>query len=160
MYMAIEKHIPIKGAIAFGKYTYKRDRSIHFGQPLIDAFELQEELQLYGAVLHHTIEEPLSTFSMTNSSYIVKIPTPMKFIKVNQYLVDWIQIAKHKGINPKELIRNLYSGSSDNSKIYVDNTLEFVNRVKIIEVGRKQQEFVSIPLSLKNKREGRKPLSN
>jgi hypothetical protein len=51
--------IPHKGALAFGKMTMDIDESIIFGQPLIDAYLLQEELKFYGIVAHATIEEKI-----------------------------------------------------------------------------------------------------
>ena len=49
--------IPLKGAIAHGEQTADFDKSLHFGQPLIDAHKLQDELYLYGVVLHHSAEQ-------------------------------------------------------------------------------------------------------
>jgi len=49
--------IPMKGAISFGKQTADLDESLYFGRPLIDAWELQGELYMYGVVLHHTVEK-------------------------------------------------------------------------------------------------------
>lgn len=48
--------IPHKGGVAFGKMTLDFANSIFFGQPLIDAYLLQEELNLYGIVAHPTAE--------------------------------------------------------------------------------------------------------
>ncbi|MBK8109930.1 MAG: hypothetical protein IPK46_06125 [Saprospiraceae bacterium] len=43
--------IPFKGAISFGTMTLDIERSIFFGQPLIDSYLLQEELYFYGVVV-------------------------------------------------------------------------------------------------------------
>jgi hypothetical protein len=48
--------IPHKGAVAYGKMTLDFNNSIFFGQPLIDAYLLQEELNFYGIVAHASIE--------------------------------------------------------------------------------------------------------
>lgn len=51
------KHeIPHKGAIAYGTMTLDFDNSIFFGQPLIDAYLLQEELSFYGIIAHASTE--------------------------------------------------------------------------------------------------------
>jgi hypothetical protein len=42
----LAESIPHKGAVAFGLMTLDTDNSIFFGQPLIDAYILQEELDL------------------------------------------------------------------------------------------------------------------
>lgn len=51
--------IPYKGAVAFGKMTLDTKNSIFFGQPLIDAYLLQEELEFYGVIAHATIEKEI-----------------------------------------------------------------------------------------------------
>lgn len=61
MYHALKNNIPIKGAIAYGEQTAAFKKSLYFGKPLIDAFELQKELFFYGVILHHTVQEYLVT---------------------------------------------------------------------------------------------------
>lgn len=51
--------IPHKGAVAFGMMTLDTDKSIFFGQPLIDAYILQEELIFYGIIMHATFEQKM-----------------------------------------------------------------------------------------------------
>ena len=53
----LSEAIPHKGAVAFGMMTLDSDNSIFFGQPLIDAYLLQEELNFYGVVVHATAEQ-------------------------------------------------------------------------------------------------------
>ncbi|HSD07640.1 hypothetical protein [Flavobacterium sp.] len=48
--------IPFKGAMSFGMMTLDIENSIFFGQPLIDAYLLQEELNYYGIIVHATAE--------------------------------------------------------------------------------------------------------
>ena len=57
-YLFIEG-IPFKGAIAFGTLTLDTERSIFFGQPLIDAYLLQEEIYFYGILFHSSVEKEL-----------------------------------------------------------------------------------------------------
>lgn len=49
--------IPFKGAIAYGTFTLDLELSIYFGQPLIDAYLLSNELSFYGISFHHTAEK-------------------------------------------------------------------------------------------------------
>ena len=53
----LTEKIPHKGAMAFGRMTLDMERSIFFGQPLIDAYLLQEDLNFYGFVIHATAEQ-------------------------------------------------------------------------------------------------------
>jgi hypothetical protein len=48
--------LPVKGCISYGKFTADFENSLFFGQPLIDAYLLQEELQVYSILIHHSFE--------------------------------------------------------------------------------------------------------
>lgn len=123
---AVVSEIPLKGAIAYGEETADFINSIHFGQPLIDAHDLQNELQLYGVVLHHTMERYLEKNLqvievLKDQEIIIEYPVPMKSGNITHYLVNWIQ--RNEDIIPR--IRDLYLGVSGKPRIYVDNTIEF-----------------------------------
>lgn len=125
---AIIQEIPIKGAIACGMQTADFKQSLHFGKPLIDAYELQNELQLYGVVLHHSAEKRFSEIKNTKTfedDNIFKYPVPMKSGKITHYIVDWTGFLE-KEKDPLNLVSNLYNNVSGTPRIYVDNTLEFV----------------------------------
>jgi hypothetical protein len=129
---AIDARIPMKGAIAYGEMTaeIKKDWPLYFGQPLIDAYELHKELQLYGVVLHHTMEQYLKKIRMIGTTKDVKsiimYPLPMKFGNINHYTIDWtLDLGKNK--DPVELVSNLYNNVSGEPRKYVDNTLEFIS---------------------------------
>ena len=126
---AIRQGIPIKGAIAHGKQTADFNKSLHFGKPLIYAYELQNELLLYGAVLHHSMEKRLvdiGKIQLFDSLDIYRYPVPMKSGKINHYIVDWIGDSK----NSCELVSNLYNSVSGKPRKYVDNTIEFLKWLK------------------------------
>jgi hypothetical protein len=129
--------IPIKGAIAYGDQTADFNRSLHFGRPLIDAFELQKELQLYGVILHHTMEKRLSELNIINNledKYIFKYPVPMKSGKINHLMLDWTGwSSKDESL---KLVTRLYNSVSGAPRLYVDNSLDYVKWV-FERIGRK-----------------------
>jgi len=137
MSQAILDGIPIKGAIAHGKQTSDFDNNIHFGKPLIDAFELQNELNLYGCVLHHTMEQYLVKTGMIKyfeDIDLFKMDVPFKVSgNIKQFIVDWTYIGK-KSL-PSALLR-LYGTTSGSTRSYVDNTVNFVETI------RKQKEEI------------------
>ena len=53
---AMEDGIPMKGAISCGEMSINITRQIFFGQPLIDAYLLEEDVAFYGIVVHNTVE--------------------------------------------------------------------------------------------------------
>ncbi|MFC1963582.1 hypothetical protein ACFLVL_03065 [Chloroflexota bacterium] len=121
--------VPIKGAIAYGKQTANFKRSIHFGKPLIDAFELQNQLLLYGVILHHSLERLISDspkMHYLRKERINKYPAPMKNGNINHYVV--VPDDNDLGNNSKleDVVLALYGMVSGAPRIYVDNTYEFV----------------------------------
>lgn len=125
---ALLKGIPIKGAIAYGEQTADFKKSLYFGRPLIDAWELQNEIVLYGAVLHHTMEKFLienDLLEEVNSS-VLKYPTPLKQGIINHYLVNLLQYIPTDS-KLKNSLPNLYCNVSGSARRYVDNTVEYFN---------------------------------
>jgi hypothetical protein len=143
---AFKRAIPMKGAIACGQMTVNISESIYFGQPLIDAFELQQELQLYGVVLHHTCEERINNpkyFQDPNlisfrGKNLIKYHVPMKSGEIEHYVLDWvypyqnesIPVYKEEGNDPLDPINELCNHVSGKPRIYVDNTLKYIHWVK------------------------------
>lgn len=63
MQTSLEHGFPIKGALAKGKFTYAPEDQIFFGQPLIDAYLLQEDLNYYGIVAHHSVDADIEEWA-------------------------------------------------------------------------------------------------
>lgn len=57
MRIALRKEIPLKGAIAYGDIVVDDEVNLFCGQPIIDAYLLEEDLQYMGVVFHHTFED-------------------------------------------------------------------------------------------------------
>lgn len=76
--------IPFKGSIAFGEITTNFEKSIFFGRPLIDAYLLQEELLLYGIVVHGSAQKHISEI---NKDFILYL-TPFKGGVAKHYLLN------------------------------------------------------------------------
>lgn len=118
--------IPIKASIAYGEQTADFKKSLYFGRPLIDAWHLQNEILLYGAVLHHTFEKYLidnQVFSIYGDSIFLNYHTPLKQGNISHYLLNWVNDPDRV----KELLMNLRCNVSGSSRIYIDNTISFVD---------------------------------
>jgi hypothetical protein len=123
---ALKKEIPMKGAIAFGEMTVDKIHLLYFGTPLIDAYELHKELQIYGVVLHHTAQKHLSELTKAKTLsglFAGNYSVPMKSGSIEHNLVNWVLYTQ----NPIIVVRKLYNNVSGASRIYVDNTLKFVS---------------------------------
>lgn len=128
---ALLSGIPIKGAIAFGSFTADFPKSIYFGKPLIDAYRLQDELELYGVILHHTAESRFKEKNYINkleNGFIYEFPTPLEKGKVKHYLVDWDVFEGE--FDAEEPIRAMCCDISGVTRRYIYNTLEYIKSLE------------------------------
>ena len=121
--------IPHKGAIAFGKMTLDQDNSIFFGQPLIDAFQLQEEVRFYGIVCHASAENKIK--GNPNDIYLYEHLCHFKEGRAKHLAICPMALDKKGGRTEIE-ISNLKSITSGHLRKYIDNTMEFIKAVKPI----------------------------
>lgn len=122
---AIQSGLPTKGAISHGKLTIDFDRSIFFGQPLIDAYLLQEQLFYYGIIADNNAEARLKTLMEEKSgdfehNHFIRLSTPLKSGKVNHFNVRLNSIQADQ-------LDYLYDSVSGTARKYVDNTIEIYN---------------------------------
>jgi len=134
---AIIMGIPIKGALAYGEQTSDFDMNLHFGRPLIDAFELQEEIMLYGLVFHHTAEKQFQEtnmmYNMNHLGYFIWYPVNIKHGVANHFMLNWTRDLSNKTNIELATINKMYDQVSGQPRIYVDNTIKFFDHVKTIE---------------------------
>jgi hypothetical protein len=126
---AIMIGIPIKGALAHGEMTADLGKSLYIGKPLIDAYELQDELKLYGVVLHHTMERRLFELEIMKKwedYYIFKYDVPLKNGNISHYLVN-CHLYEEQREALRKCVAAFYNEVSGTPRIYVDNTMKYVN---------------------------------
>lgn len=121
-----DQGIPHKGAIAFGTMTLDEENSIFFGQPLIDSYLLQEELNFYGIVLHATVEKEIFSKKI-DLNYL---------LYTHYYLCPFKNGASyHTTICPmskveQSSIQKLRLNTSGALRKYIDNTENYLNAVQ------------------------------
>ncbi len=132
MQTAIKQQIPIKGAIAQGQITCDIPKQLFFGQALIDAYLLEESINYYGVLVHHTAEE--SMMQLGQESNIFKdIKAPLKSGRISHYELSWY-LNDETPNNPeriyeiREAIMAIRLSVSDAPRKYIDNTLEVIDR--------------------------------
>ena len=77
MQVSLKHKFPLKGVLAKGNFTYEESKQLFFGQAIVDAYLLQEQVHFYGIVAHHSIERD-----------------------IKRYANGWVERIKKKGINP------------------------------------------------------------
>ena len=134
---AIEKEIPMKGAISCGDMSVNINQQIFFGQPLIDAYLLQEDVLFYGIVLHNSAERKLNEFGEDLLGYerYHDCLVSLKSGRIRHYILDWVvginfevekEIAKNSALNLMKKHREKTSGAP---RKYIDNTVEVINQM-------------------------------
>ncbi len=111
-----ETPIPLKGALAEGSITCDMPKQLFFGQALIDAYLLEENVQYYGIVVHHTAEKSVidSGLEMFKNTLV-----PLKSGNINHYELVWYNENLEDirfGLNKIRL------SVSDSPRKYIDNT--------------------------------------
>lgn len=121
----IEKSIalglPIKGAIAKGECTVSLGyKPFFFGQPIIDAYTLEEDVVLYGVVFHNTVEKMAREVGETSKNFVFDYPVPLKGGSSNHYILNWFGGDIE---NNKANLLAIRLTVSDSPRRYIDNTL-------------------------------------
>lgn len=131
MYRMFLAGIGVKGALSYGTFTADFEFSKFYGRPLVDAYLLAEEVQFYGAPLHHSFECIQNSFSEElPDSLLQRAPIPLKGSgMVTHSFIDWTIHLELS--NPPEqaspLFETLYNGVSGGTRRYVDNTVAVYN---------------------------------
>lgn len=145
MQMSSEMGFPIKGVLSKGMFTFDTENQLYFGQPLVDAYLLHEEIKFYGIVVHHTAENLVKQFGgndyCNNQIFIAKG-------KVNHYHLRWNMFKKtlDKGDNTTTCIKwldNIAETVSGEPRMYIDHTKE------ILECDKKTQKPSAKKLGVK-----------
>ena len=124
----LEEGIPFKGAVSFGKMTLDIERTIFFGQPLIDAYLLEGEVNFYGIVIHGSAEELI----MNNDEFSFALPydCPLKRGKSQHLTVFPLFVGdKSKKDETKILLESIHRmrfKTSGHIRKYIDETEKYI----------------------------------
>ena len=137
---AMKDAIPMKGSIAYGTISVNKAKQIYFGQPLIDAYLLQEEVNYYGVVAHNSIDafitENINYFDQELKDSYKEIKTPLKSGMINHRNILWFKALLELNedesvisIRFAEILNKLKSITSGAPRKYIDNTEDVFRKV-------------------------------
>lgn len=130
---ALRREIPLKGAIAYGDIVVDEERNLFCGQPIIDAYLLEEDLQYMGVVFHHTFEVAYNNLSAPQHNriqgWIKEEPTLFKYGKRIHLNLDY-RTSGSKVFDLTDYVKNQRFYSSGDARKYIDNTLEMITLMK------------------------------
>ena len=115
--------LPMKGAIAKGMVSVDLVKNLTFGQPLIDAYLIEESIVLYGVVIHNSVESIVRKKAFQD--YVLDAKIPLKTGTASHYILRWWRNDIKKS---KQLVRDIRLSVSDSPRRYIDNTLDLMNK--------------------------------
>lgn len=116
--------IALKGAMSYGKITVDFGSNLFYGQPIIDAYLLHEDLLIYSASLDNNIEKKVNELQLSKEN-LYQYHAPFKGGKIRHLLV------KPFG-KPQPTISSLeklYEQVSGRPRIYIDHTIDFIKYI-------------------------------
>ena len=145
IYELIMEGISLKGACAHGEITVDAEKSIFFGQPIIDAYELEKDIHYYGIVCHNSFEKHIIDNTIIDNVIDNKLvtksywekhffysKTKLKSGDIEHANVNWFLHNEDTNEqiynNVNEVLKKIRLQVSGKPRIYIDNTLEMANR--------------------------------
>ncbi|KAF0198382.1 MAG: hypothetical protein FD166_1435 [Bacteroidetes bacterium] len=136
---AMEFEIPMKGALAHGELSINITSQVFFGQPLIDAYLLEEEIAFYGIVVHDTLEKFLNNNSLEIEAEFlglyIECSAHFKSGKINHIMLNWLNFLKPQaGLSKRDIALSLMKKqrekTSGGPRKYIDNTISIINEME------------------------------
>lgn len=127
METAISCGIPLKGAIAKGTVTCDTIKQLYFGQALIDAYLLEENVKYYGVLAHNSVEADIKEIEKKGSTLFRDIDAPLKSGTVSHYEICWYN---NDVESAKENLNKIRETVSGDPRKYIDNSLKVIESLK------------------------------
>lgn len=131
------QHIPFKGALAMGPMTLDLKNNIFFGRPLVDAFILQDEMLLYGIVLHGSVQNRIMNFPEIGeyNGYTAEYTVQFKngsgkhLVVFSFFVLPSVAVPKDDIFHTIAHLENMRENTSGQLRKYIDNTIAFYENV-------------------------------
>lgn len=138
---ALGHGIAIKGAISFGEITVDFHNSLFFGQPIIDAYLLHEDLHMVEVVLDHNCENQINKIGDP-----IPITRNLRFDKVKmKYGATMHTLLVTKNIDERiAILNNLYKITSGSPRQYIDNSIEYYQKMKNESLEKNKNNYALI----------------
>ncbi|WP_338731370.1 hypothetical protein [Mangrovimonas cancribranchiae] len=138
---AFKKQIPLKGAIAHGEISLNKTEQIYFGQPIIDSYLMEEDVNYMGVVAHNSIDNYIAKIKEGKDlkrldKILFEEKTTLKCGNITHTNLNWFKIIKPEGKEEpeikdiKERINIFKQSSSGTARKYVDNTLTMFEKIE------------------------------
>lgn len=144
MQTALERGFPIKGAIAQGCFSFYEKDQLYFGQPLIDASLLHDQLKFYGIAVHNSAEKTIKA-NMDILHPFTKTPINIAAGIVCHYHLSWNTLNgqyQYEDITDKcnKWLDTIEESVSGEPRIYVDRTRKILEN-DAREISKQKQQL-------------------
>jgi hypothetical protein len=135
LFRCFSNNIPIKGGISLGLFTANFDKNVFYGKPLIDSYNLVDDLHMYGCIIDNLVEkfvnENLKSENLSDCN-LIKYKAPFKFGQAKHYFLNWcdrLDIIENcrSGRSSNSFIDEFYYRVSGQPRVYIDNTIDFIS---------------------------------
>ena len=152
---AIKNKIAIKGGISHGMVSINKSEQIYFGQPIIDAYLVEEDVNFLGIVCHNSIDKYLKSINFQDLNFESSIykfyETPLKCGNIKHFFIDYYYflVDSAKKINDADkdshvkfiiaVLNEFYETVSGSPRRYIDNTIKLVEdleKKKILQLNK------------------------
>ena len=142
----MKKKLAVKGGISYGEVSLNKSEQIYFGQPIIDAYLLQEDVNFIGVVCHYTINEYMKINNLSSDINIALrfIETPLKSGYIKHLILDYYfftlkmsdrQLDKERRLSEiKKQFEEFYTTVSGSPRRYIDNSIKLIDELVKSEV--------------------------
>lgn len=130
-YLLLESYfskIPLIGGISLGYLTADIENSIFFGQPLIDAYKISEDLCYYGVVLDGNVDKYIFDFKIETEK-LYKGKTKFKNGEATHNNISPIYYTGNDYLAFKNEVEMMSFTASGSVRKYAENTLEMLKKM-------------------------------
>lgn len=132
MQEALRIKFGIKGVLAQGVFSFDDSKDLYFGRPLVDAYELHEQIKYYGVVVHHSAENTVKN-NMSESNPYSKSDIFIDKGPVAHYHLCWNLVDTK--LAPKDItslcnswLDSIEETVSGNPRQYIDKTRAIITK--------------------------------
>ena len=123
----IETNTPLKGSFAHGEISVDVQKQIFFCQAFIDAFQLQEDVDYFGGVAHHSIDKYIFENKIEGiDQQLFEIVTPLKSGKIRHLNLKYFPFIVYEDDKKMyEYFEKFKFSASGKARKYIENTINF-----------------------------------
>ncbi len=144
---SLERCIPLRGGISFGKFYFNFEKNLFCGDPLIRAYEIAESAQWSGIIIDdnvakHYLKNPItSDGKLAVIRYPVSVKEKNAIRKKDLWILNWPLVHKNNfNADPpisaeqyskafESLFKSPYDKWPNNIQSKYDNTVKFINSI-------------------------------